>query len=310
MVGSNEARSPQPEDGGRQKTHDSAYKKTPLRTARSAWVRFAIMFSLLLLVMVVTAPLNEAAGGNPLTALLVGVSTALLALGCYVGLVRWLEDRRPEELALAEAAPGLGRGAALGFGLFTATILAIAIFGGYRVEGWGSFGGALIALGFMSCVAVTEELVFRGVLFRLMEVKLGTWGALGWSGLIFGMVHLVNPSIGFWGAVAITVEAGFLLGAAYAATRSLWLPIGLHLAWNTSLAGIYGTGIGGTDVGTGSLLEGTISGSAVLTGGQSGPEASLLAILLCVGATVAFLLLAKRRGRLYRRGEVPLTRQN
>lgn len=310
MVGSNEARSPQSKDREPHKSHDSAYEKTPLRRVRSVWVRLAIMFALLLLVMVVTAPLNEAAGANPLTALVVGVSTSLLALGCYVVLVRWLEERRPAELAPAEAAPGLGRGAALGFGLFTATILTIAIFGGYRVEGWGSFGGALTALGFMSCAAVTEELVFRGVLFRLMEVKLGTWGAIGCSGLIFGMVHLVNPSIGLWGAVAITVEAGFLLGAAYAATRSLWLPIGLHLAWNTSLAGLYGTGIGGTDVGTGSLLEGTVSGSALLTGGQSGPEASTVAVLLCVGATVAFLLLAKRRGHLYRRGQVPAARQS
>lgn len=277
------------------------------RRPRSAWARLAIMFPVLLVVLVVTAPINEAASGGPVTALLVGVGTAALALWFYVALVRWLEHRRATELVLAEAAPGLGRGALLGFGLFTATILLIAILGGYRVTGWGSFDGLLIALGLMSCVAVTEELLFRGVLFRVLEEKLGTWGSIGCSGLVFGMVHVVNPDFTFWGSLAIAVEAGFMLAAAYAATRSLWLPIGLHLAWNVSLAGIYGTG-GGTDVGTGSLLEGSMGGSAALFGGTSGPEASPLAVLLCSAVTVAFLVLAKRRGRLYSRGNVPVVR--
>ena len=277
------------------------------RGPRSAWTRLAILFPVFLVVMVVTAPINDAASGGPVTALLVGVGTAALALWCYVALVRRLEHRRITELAPNEAARGLGRGALLGFALFTATILLIALLGGYRVTGWGSFDGLLIALGLMSCVAVTEELLFRGVLFRLLEEKLGTWGSIGCSGLLFGMVHVVNPDITFWGALAITVEAGFMLAAAYAATRSLWLPVGLHLAWNASLAGIYGTG-GGTDTGAGSLLEATMIGSGALSGGSSGPEASPIAILLCSALTVAFLVLAKRRGRLYRRGNVPVAR--
>lgn len=265
------------------------------------------MFPVLLAVMVVTAPVNHAASASPATALPVGAGTAVLALCCYVGLVRWLEQRSATELALAEAAPGLGRGALLGFGAFTTTILLIAALGGYHVTGWGSFDGLLITLGLMSCVAVVEELLFRGVLFRLLEERLGTWASIGCSGLVFGAVHVLNPDFTLWGALAIAVEAGFMLGAAYAATRSLWLPIGLHLAWNVSLAGIYGTGVGGTDVGTGSLIAGTMNGSDALFGGSSGPEASPLAVLLCSVLTVAFLVLAKRRGRLHRRGEVPTT---
>ncbi|WP_436888199.1 CPBP family intramembrane glutamic endopeptidase [Nocardiopsis dassonvillei] len=272
---------------------------------RSTWTRLAIMFPVLLVVMIVTAPVNAAASGSPVTALPVGVGTAVLALWCYVGLVRRLEHRSVTELAPAGAASGLGRGALLGFGLFTATILLIAALGGYRVTGWGSFEGLLITLGLMTCVAVVEEVLFRGVLFRLLEEKLGTLGSIGCSGLVFGLVHVVNPDFTLWGALAIAVEAGFMLAAAYAATRSLWLPIGLHLAWNVSLAGIYGTGVGGTDVGTGSLIAGDMSGSDLLFGGSSGPEASPLAVLLCSAFTVVLLLLAKRRGRLHRRGEVP-----
>ncbi|GAB3485142.1 lysostaphin resistance A-like protein [Nocardiopsis coralliicola] len=293
---------------GRQAAQSAPHSGAPAGRTRSAWTRLAIMFPVFVAVMVVSAPITNAAAGGPVTALVVGVGTAAAALGCYAAAVRWLERRRATELALSEAASGLGRGALLGLALFTGTVLLIAALGGYRVTGWGSLDGALITLGLMSCVAVVEELAFRGVLFRLLEEKLGTWGSIGVSGLVFGMVHVVNPEITVWGAAAITLEAGFMLAAAYAATRSLWLPIGLHLAWNVSQAGIYGVGAGGVDTGTGTLIEGAMTGTGVLSGGASGPEASPVAILLCSALTVAFLVLARRRGRLYRRGGVPLPR--
>ncbi len=80
--------------------------ETPSRRPRSAWTRLAIMFPVFLVVMIVTAPINNAASGGPVTALLVGVGTAALALWCYVALVRRLEHRRTTELVLAEATPG------------------------------------------------------------------------------------------------------------------------------------------------------------------------------------------------------------
>jgi hypothetical protein len=259
------------------------------------------MFPVLLVVMAVTGTLTGAADGNAVASLATGVGTAVLALGCYAALVRWLEKRSTTELTVSDARSGLCRGAAIGFGLFTVTVLVIAMFGGYRLDGWGSLGGALTTLGLMCCAAVTEELVFRGVLFRLLEERVGTWGALAASGLIFGLVHVVKPNATLWGVLAIAIEAGLLLGAAYAATRSLWLPIGLHLAWNVSGGGIYGAVVSGSGDGTGSLLEATLTGPAALSGGSFGPEASLITVLVCGAATLVFLNLAHRRGHLRRR---------
>ena len=45
-------------------------------------------------------------------------------------------------------------------------------------------------------------------------------------------MHLLNPDATLWGATAIAIEAGFMLAACYAATRNLWVPIGLHFGWN------------------------------------------------------------------------------
>jgi membrane protease YdiL (CAAX protease family) len=271
--------------------------------SKSFWFRLPVLFVLMMAVSALTTLVNGVADATPLTGLLSGVLTAVLALGAYVALVRRLEGRRePAELRLSKARPELRRGALLGLGLFSLVLAVLVTGGGYEVTGWGSFGGALTTLGVMTCVAVTEELAFRGALFRILEEKTGTWGALVASGLVFGVLHLVNPDATVWGAFAIAVEAGLLFGAVYAATRSLWLPIGLHLGWNMAEGGIFGTTVSGSDEGPGSLINATVSGPEALTGGSFGPEAGIIAIVVCLIPTVWFLRLAKRRGRFYARG--------
>lgn len=89
---------------------------------------------------------------------------------------------------------------------------------------------ALLALALYS--GVVEELVFRGVVFRVLEEWLGTWVALVLASLLFGGLHLTNPDATLWGAVAIALDAGTLLTACYVLIRRLWLAIGLHFGWN------------------------------------------------------------------------------
>ncbi|GGK70963.1 CAAX amino protease [Sphaerisporangium melleum] len=233
--------------------------------------------------------------GSPLLTLITGVATALLTLLTYAKVVRWTERRDPLEVARAGAAGSLGRGALIGAGMFGAVIALIALFGGYRVDGWGSAGGAVTLIGVTAAAAVTEEVMFRGVLFRIIEERLGTWGALVLTGLVFGLMHIINPHATLWGALAIGIEAGWMLAAAYAATRTLWLPIGLHFAWNYTEAGIFGTDVSGK-TGSEGLLDGVTSGPALLTGGDFGPEASLVTVIAGLVVTLLFMRLARRRG--------------
>lgn len=239
----------------------------------------------------------QAVAPNAVLTLILGLATAVLALLAYAGVVRWSERRSPTEVALRPAAGATFRGLLIGVGMFAAVIVNIAFLGGYRIEGWGSAMGVLAIFGFMAAAAVTEEVIFRGVLFRIVEGWIGTWSSLALTGLIFGLVHLANPNASLWGALAIAIQAGGMLAAAYAATRSLWLPIGLHFGWNFAQAGIFGATVSGQD-GMEGLLQSVTSGPMLLSGGEFGPEASLYAVLAGTVLTVVFMWLAHRRGNV------------
>jgi membrane protease YdiL (CAAX protease family) len=88
-----------------------------------------------------------------------------------------------------------------------------------------------------------------------------------------------------------------LLGAAYLATRTLWLPIGVHFAWNLVESG-FGTAVSGKSSEFGSLVHSTLLGPSSLTGGSFGPEAGWAAILSCLVASALMLGYAKRHGRI------------
>lgn len=149
----------------------------------------------------------------------------------------------------------------------------------------------------MAGAAVAEELVFRGVLFRNIERWTGTWIALALTGSLFGLIHLANANATLLGAVAIAIEAGGMLTAAYIATRKLWVPIGLHFGWNIAASAIFSTEVSGSNTAQG-LLDATISGPALVTGGDFGPEASVYAVVFGVLATGVFMWLAYRRGHV------------
>jgi membrane protease YdiL (CAAX protease family) len=235
--------------------------------------------------------------GNAWLTLTLGAVTAVLAVLVYAWVVRRTERRAPTEVAGAGAAARIARGVLIGAGMFAAVIVNIALLGGYHVHGLGSVTGAFALLGFMAAAAVTEELLFRGVLFRIVEERTGTWIALLLTGVVFGLVHLLNPDASVWGAIAIAIEAGFMLAACYAATRTLWVPIGLHFGWNFAAGGIFSVVVSGNGQSKG-LLDATTSGPALITGGDFGPEGSLYTVAAGVVLTLVFMWLARRRGHI------------
>ncbi|NRQ30883.1 CPBP family intramembrane metalloprotease [Nonomuraea sp. NN258] len=250
-------------------------------------------------VMTAIAGINQVVSPIPILALPVGIGLAVAAVACYRWLCRTVELRSDiPELQKPGSRAQLWRGTLLGFGLFAGLMALIAMFGGWQEVSWGSVGGLIGAAGMMSGVAVAEELLFRGVLFRIMEERIGTVSALVVSTLLFGALHLVNPNATLWGALSIALTGGFLMTAAYVATRSLWLPIGLHFAWNFTQTGIFGVTISGSAMPPDGLLNVTLSGPSALTGGAFGPEASLLALLICLVPTVPLLRRAARDGQI------------
>ncbi|TWV34528.1 CPBP family intramembrane metalloprotease [Streptomyces misionensis] len=235
--------------------------------------------------------------GNPWLSLLLAGLTVVLSVFVYRWVVGRTERRPVTELAREGARGALARGLAIGVAMFGCVIANIYLLGDYKVHGFGSPTGAVALFGFMAGAAVTEELMFRGLLFRLVERGLGTYIALALSGVVFGAVHLLNKDATLLGGIAIAIEAGGMLAAAYAATRSLWLPIGLHFGWNFAESGIFGTEVSGNGD-THGLLDASTSGTKLITGGEFGPEASVYSVLFGALLTVAFLWLAHRRGHI------------
>lgn len=248
-------------------------------------------------VLLGTRGLNVLAGNISILAVIVGFLTAAGAVAFYVWLSRTVELRPSvPELSPSTRWSGLGRGAAIGAIAFFGVMAVIAVFGGFADLKWGTFAGFLVSLGAFASVAVNEELLFRGVVFRILEERVGTWIALVASSLLFGLIHLVNGGATLEGTLAIALQGGMLTASAYVATRSLWVAIGLHFAWDFVESGIFGV----ADSGTASegLLHSTLTGPTVLTGGSFGPEASLVALLVCAVPTILFLRSAARDGLL------------
>jgi uncharacterized protein len=221
-------------------------------------------------------------------------ATFLLA---YLAGARWIERRSVPELAPNRALPELAAGLATGFALFSAVMAALWVIGVYHASGWGSTKGLAGALSLAIMAGFLEELMFRGILFRLSSRIVGTWGALLFTSALFGLAHLGNKGATLGSGVAIMLEAGVLLGAAYAVTGRLWLPIGMHIAWNFTEGSIYGMDISGISTASG-LVHGSLSGSNLLTGGAFGPEASIVAVAVCLVLAVLLLYRTAHLGRI------------
>jgi len=216
----------------------------------------------------------------------------------YVGYVRLFERRKAVELSRNGALLEFAAGSALGVSLFAATIACLWLGGYYRVEGVGHLPSAAMLMSMGLLPGFLEEIVIRGVVFRITEESLGTWLAMMISALLFGFLHIMNPEATLFAAVCIAVEAGILLAAAFVTTRRLWFPIGLHFAWNFTQGGIFGVAVSGMPVR--GLLKSTLTGPELLSGGEFGAEASIFAVVICTSIAIVLLVLAVRQGRIIR----------
>lgn len=219
--------------------------------------------------------------------------SALLA-GLYVTLVRRIEHRSAQELSPRTTQALLG--IALGFALFGSVVALLRLLG---VAGWVGLGAGSDSLTMLSralLAAVGEELAFRGGLFRILEENTGTAVALAVSAAFFGIVHAFNSGATVISTLAIALEAGVLLGAAYALTRNLWFPIGVHLGWNFTEGGVFGASVSGGAPSHG-IFAVSIAGPRLLTGGPFGPEASIIAVAVCLAAALPLIALVVGTGR-------------
>ena len=235
--------------------------------------------------------------GSPVTAIFAAAGMIALAMWVYVGFARFVERHEPNDLALAPMPRELGLGLLIGSGLYTLCMLILTVMGVVRFEGVNPVSFMIPAIAMALSSGFLEELLFRGVLFRIVEQWLGSWVSVIISSAVFGIVHLMNPAATMTGAIFISIEAGVLLAAAYMLTRRLWLGIGFHISWNYTQSAVF-SGVVSGSVAEPGLLKTVMTGPELLAGGSFGLEASLVACVVCTTAGVILVLKAVRRGHV------------
>ncbi|WP_332878889.1 CPBP family intramembrane glutamic endopeptidase [Massilia sp. S19_KUP03_FR1] len=219
---------------------------------------------------------------------------AALGLVGYIAYVRRIERRAVTELHGPAQGIELGAGLALGTLLFLGAVGIVALAGDFDVIGTANWRACAKAFTDMMFVALIEEILFRGVIFRLCERSQGTWLAIVISALLFGLAHLPNEGMTAF-AVGNTVIAGVMFAAAYLQSRRLWLPIGLHFSWNFVSDGVLSLPTSGNAAH--GLLQLRLTGPDWLTGGAYGLEGSVVTLILMTVVSAILLLRAMREGQ-------------
>jgi membrane protease YdiL (CAAX protease family) len=94
---------------------------------------------------------------------------------------------------------------------------------------------------------ITEELLFRGALLYILIHRIGIKYAILISALAFGIYHWFTMGIiGQWIPMVFificTGAMGYGWALAFARSKSIYLPIGLHLGWNVVQNTIFSKG--------------------------------------------------------------------
>lgn len=206
--------------------------------------------------------------------------TAVVLLLLYNLLIRYVEANDACKIAPRKDISSIGNGLFIGFSYFIIVTVTMSLCGYYHIKSiqfdWEK---QLFSFTLFFLVAVSEEIFFRGILFRMINRRWNIWAALVISALIFGGLHIFNDNATLWSSIAIAIEAGSLLGAAYAYSKNIWLPIGIHWIWNYTQGNILGFPVSGEDNVT-SIITPEISGPQWLTGGSFGAETSVISAVI------------------------------
>lgn len=224
---------------------------------------------------------------------------AVVTLYAFKKYLGWYVENG-ESLSFRGKARMMGIGWAVSVVNFLTIIVCLFLCGYYRIVNVEfDVASQLSWLSLFLLVGVVEEVIFRGILFRLIADKWNIAVGLTTSSLLFGLAHLGNPGATLWAALAIALASGWLFGMAYAYHRTIWVPIGMHWAWNYLEGGVFGCAVSGTPLDYRPLITPKISGTDLLSGGAFGPEASIICVAIGIGISIVYTMLyIKKRKKL------------
>ena len=187
-----------------------------------------------------------------------------------------------------------GIGAAIGWGSVVLAVLPMALAGTLHVHfqrDSQSFWFVAVNTLTLLVAALAEEVAFRGYPFRRLIDAIGPVGATIGLSVLFGLGHALNPD-STWISVLITMVAGILFSIAWLRTYGLWLPWGMHFAWNASMGILFGLPVSGLNSFSTVIMTRAV-GRHWLTGGAYGPEAAFFTLPALVATIIVVVVLTR-----------------
>ena len=205
-----------------------------------------------------------------------------LYLGFYA-YVKIIEKRTPTEYSMKHIME-LYYGIGLGAGLVMLQVLILWILGYYRITSISFTSEIITSMSLMLVIGFMEELLSRGIIFRLLEEGLGSKIAIICSASEVGITHVSNEGASSLSTLSVMIEFGVMLALFFMVSRRLWFISGFHFAWNFTMGGIFGLTVSGLPVI--GLIKSEITGPMFLTGGSFGIEAAAPAVILCSSISI------------------------
>lgn len=205
---------------------------------------------------------------------LVYLSITAIMIALYALFVHWFEQRPLTEYALQNAAPTVRNGILFTLLFIGCVFVPLYLNGNLSIDAVNGWMYVPQGIALAAMAATVEEIMFRGLLFRLTEEKLGPVWAVILNSFLFVTLHYINPGVTIWRALPVGLEGGLMLPALYMLTRNLWLCTSAHATWN---ALNYTMGIPEASGPTKGYFTSTLTGTDLMTGGMFGLESSLLA---------------------------------
>jgi membrane protease YdiL (CAAX protease family) len=201
---------------------------------------------------------------------------AAMNIGIYWLIFRFWEKRKISEISLKRLNLNGALSVIFGFFLISFVVLILYILGNYSNVSFAGAGILVLIIVELFAASVFEEVLLRGIVFRITEKSLNTIWALIISSVLFSILHMANSGFNLASFISLMLIGG-VLGLIYSLTKNIWSVIFVHLGWNFAQA-FYGLKISGR-VFEG-MADNELTGPLWLTGGEFGLENSYITIVL------------------------------
>ena len=190
------------------------------------------------------------------------------------------------------------RGLILGLSMISGVYLILLLSGQIRAGGISMTSSSLPL--FIAYVLMwipqgaSEEIMMRGYMMPRIAVKFGKAGAVGFTSLLFGLLHAGNMGFTPLALINLILIAVFFALLSWH-TGEIFTVCAAHSAWNFAQGNLFGLHVSGSPAPAALLLTDYTNGArAWITGGNFGPEGGLAVTLVTVTA-IAILVFFSRK---------------